>query len=81
LRRGGDAIRQRVRAVPGAGIEAWEADGDGFYDVQYPDGRTAARAHPFTDGQDRHRFGAFTPDAFIVRPPAATGLAASVRAR
>ena len=26
--------------VPGARIEVWESDEDGFYDVQYPDGRT-----------------------------------------
>src|SRR5690625_1852231 len=26
--------------VPGARIEVWEADEDGFYDVQYTDGRT-----------------------------------------
>ena len=33
------------KTVPGARIEVWEADDDGFYDVQYPDDRTAARAH------------------------------------
>ena len=66
MRRGGGAIRQRVRAVPGARIEAWEADGDGFYDVQYPDGRTAACTHPFTDGQGRYRFWAFTPTPYPI---------------
>jgi maleylacetate reductase len=29
--------------VPGARIEVWESDEDGFYDVQYPDGRTGGR--------------------------------------
>jgi hydroxyquinol 1,2-dioxygenase len=33
------------KPVAGARIEVWEADEDGFYDVQYDDGRTAARAH------------------------------------
>jgi maleylacetate reductase len=29
--------------VPAARIEVWESDEDGFYDVQYPDGRTGGR--------------------------------------
>ena len=29
--------------VPGARIEVWESDEDGFYDVQYPDGRVGGR--------------------------------------
>jgi maleylacetate reductase len=29
--------------VPGARIEVWESDEDGFYDVQYPDGRIGGR--------------------------------------
>ena len=37
--------RHRGHPVPGARIEVWEADEDGFYDVQYGDGRTAGRAH------------------------------------
>lgn len=34
--------------IPGATIEIWEADDDGFYDVQYPDGRTAGRGRTRT---------------------------------
>ena len=34
--------------VAGALIEVWEADADGFYDVQYGDKRTAARGHLFS---------------------------------
>lgn len=30
-------------AIPAALIDVWECDEDGFYDVQYPDGRTAGR--------------------------------------
>jgi len=47
--------------VPGARIEVWEADDDGFYDVQYDDGRTSARGHLFTDDQGRYAFWALTP--------------------
>ena len=32
--------------VPGARIEVWEADEDGFYDVQYDDDRIAGRGAP-----------------------------------
>ena len=34
--------------VAGARLEVWEADDDGFYDVQYDDDRTAARGHLFS---------------------------------
>lgn len=37
--------------VPGARIEVWEADDDGFYDVQYTDGRVAGRAHLQADDE------------------------------
>jgi protocatechuate 3,4-dioxygenase beta subunit len=37
------------RPVAGARIEVWEADDDGFYDVQYTDGRVAGRAHLHSD--------------------------------
>ncbi|MCT7291377.1 hydroxyquinol 1,2-dioxygenase [Rhodococcus sp. PAE-6] len=47
--------------VPNARIEVWECDEDGFYDVQYTDGRIAGRAHLFTDDQGAYRFWALTP--------------------
>lgn len=47
--------------VPGARIEVWECDEDGFYDVQYGDDRTAARGHLFADDEGNHRFWALTP--------------------
>ena len=37
------------KPVPARGIEVWEADEDGFYDVQYDDDRVAARGHLFAD--------------------------------
>lgn len=52
--------------IPGARIEVWEADADGYYDVQYPGDRTAARAHLFTDDQGRYRFWALTPTPYPV---------------
>lgn len=47
--------------VPGARIEVWECDEEGLYDVQYDDGRTAARAHLVSDEQGRYRFWGLTP--------------------
>ena len=52
--------------VPGARIEVWEADAAGFYDVQYDDGRTAARGHLFTDDQGRYRFWGLTPTPYPI---------------
>jgi hydroxyquinol 1,2-dioxygenase len=54
------------KPVPGARIEVWEADEDGFYDVQYGDGRTAARAHLFTGNQGDYRFWGLTPGAYPI---------------
>jgi hydroxyquinol 1,2-dioxygenase len=52
--------------VPGALIEAWEADQDGFYDVQYADGRLAARGHLTTDDHGGYRFWAITPTPYPI---------------
>ncbi|KUM81281.1 intradiol ring-cleavage dioxygenase [Streptomyces griseorubiginosus] len=52
--------------VPGARIEVWEADDDGFYDVQYADGRMACRAHLFSDAEGRYRFWAVTPTPYPI---------------
>jgi hydroxyquinol 1,2-dioxygenase len=66
--------------VPGALIEVWEADADGFYDVQYSDDRTAARGHLLSDEHGGYRFWALTPvpypiphDGPVGRLLAATG--------
>jgi hydroxyquinol 1,2-dioxygenase len=53
-------------AVTGARIEVWEADEDGFYDVQYTDDRTAGRAHLFTDEDGGYRFWAVTPTPYPI---------------
>ena len=52
--------------IPGARIEVWEADEDGFYDVQYTDGRTAARAHLFSDEDGNYRFWGLTPTPYPI---------------
>ncbi|MFT4286037.1 intradiol ring-cleavage dioxygenase [Nocardioides sp.] len=54
------------RPVPGARIEVWEADDDGFYDVQYDDGRTAARAHLFSDAEGRYALWGITPTPYPI---------------
>jgi hydroxyquinol 1,2-dioxygenase len=50
----------------GARIEVWEADEDGFYDVQYTDGRSAARAHLFSDDRGEYRFWGLTPTPYPI---------------
>ncbi|WP_260836637.1 intradiol ring-cleavage dioxygenase [Gordonia amarae] len=52
--------------LPGARIEVWEADDDGLYDVQYTDGRVAARAHLFTDDDGSYRFWGLTPTPYPI---------------
>ena len=54
------------RPVAGALIEVWEADADGFYDVQYADDRTAARGHLFSDALGGYRFWALTPTPYPI---------------
>jgi hydroxyquinol 1,2-dioxygenase len=52
--------------VPGARIEVWEADEDGFYDAQYADGRTAGRAHLYADAGGRYSFWGLTPTPYPI---------------
>jgi hydroxyquinol 1,2-dioxygenase len=54
------------RPVAGARIEVWEADEAGLYDVQYGDGRIAARAHLYSDGDGRYSFWAITPTPYPI---------------
>ncbi|MFI6424831.1 intradiol ring-cleavage dioxygenase [Promicromonospora sp. NPDC050880] len=69
------------KPVPGARIEVWEADEDGFYDVQYGDDRTAGRAHLFTDDDGGYRFWGVTPTPYPIPHDGPVGalLAASGR--
>jgi hydroxyquinol 1,2-dioxygenase len=52
--------------VRGARVEVWEADEAGLYDVQYNDGRTAARAHLFTGSEGQYAFWAITPTPYPI---------------
>ena len=52
--------------IPQARIEVWEADDDGFYDVQYSDGRTACRAHIYSDTEGRFQFWGLTPTPYPI---------------
>lgn len=52
--------------VPRARIEVWEADEDGYYDVQYSDSRVAGRAHLFADQQGRYNFWGLTPTPYPI---------------
>ena len=54
------------RPVPGARIEVWEADEDGFYDVQYTDQRVAGRAHLFADDHGKYAFWGLTPPPYPI---------------
>jgi hydroxyquinol 1,2-dioxygenase len=52
--------------VPGARLEVWEADEDGFYDVQYGDDRVAGRAHLFSNDAGAYHFWAITPTPYPI---------------
>jgi hydroxyquinol 1,2-dioxygenase len=54
------------RPLADARIEVWEADEDGFYDVQYSDDRVAGRAHLFSDAEGRFRFWGLTPTPYPI---------------
>lgn len=52
--------------IPGARIEVWEADDEGFYDVQYSDDRIAGRAHLFSDENGAYAFWGLTPTPYPI---------------
>jgi hydroxyquinol 1,2-dioxygenase len=52
--------------VPAARIEVWEADEDGYYDVQYPDGRVAGRAHLYSDRDGTYAFWGLKPTPYPI---------------
>jgi hydroxyquinol 1,2-dioxygenase len=52
--------------VPNARIEVWEADEDGFYDVQYEDQRVSGRAHLYSDEDGNYRFWGLTPTPYPI---------------
>jgi len=62
----GSVVDTSGKPVPGARVEVWEADEDGFYDVQYSDDRTAARAHFFVPEQGEFQFWGLTPTPYPI---------------
>jgi hydroxyquinol 1,2-dioxygenase len=54
------------RPISGARIEVWEADEDGFYDVQYTDARVGGRGHLFSADDGSFRFWAVTPTPYPI---------------
>jgi hydroxyquinol 1,2-dioxygenase len=52
--------------LPGARLEVWESDDEGFYDVQYDDARVAGRAHLFADEHGGYRFWALVPTPYPI---------------
>jgi hydroxyquinol 1,2-dioxygenase len=62
----GQVTDTRGYPVSGAVIEVWEADEDGFYDVQYSDGRTAGRARLIADREGRYGFWSVKPAPYPI---------------
>ncbi|WP_037363137.1 intradiol ring-cleavage dioxygenase [Amycolatopsis orientalis] len=54
------------KPVAGARIDVWEADEDGFYDVQYADGRSAGRAWLRTGPAGEYRFWSVLPAPYPI---------------
>jgi hydroxyquinol 1,2-dioxygenase len=52
--------------VAGARIDVWEADDDGFYDVQYGIDNTSGRAWLKSDDQGRYSFWAVRPAPYPI---------------
>lgn len=52
--------------MPNARIEVWEADEDGFYDVQYTDSRVAGRGHLFSGEDGGFAFWCTTPTPYPI---------------
>jgi hydroxyquinol 1,2-dioxygenase len=67
--------------VPGARIEVWESDEDGFYDVQYPDGRTGGRGWLLSAPDGEYRFWSVRPAPYPIPDDGPVGelLAAAAR--
>ena len=64
-------VSGRVRStdgssIAGARIEVWEADEDGLYDVQYDDGRTAARGWLRSGADGEYEFWSVRPAPYPI---------------
>jgi hydroxyquinol 1,2-dioxygenase len=54
------------KPLSGARIEVWEADDDGFYDVQYGDRHSAGRGHLFAADDGSYGFWGVTPTPYPI---------------
>ncbi|WP_394281559.1 intradiol ring-cleavage dioxygenase [Corynebacterium sp.] len=52
--------------IAGARIDVWEADEDGFYDVQYEDQKAAGRGWMRTNSEGRYGFWGLTPTPYPI---------------
>lgn len=52
--------------LPNARIEVWEADDEGFYDVQHSDGRVYGRAHLYSNENGEYSFWGLTPTPYPI---------------
>jgi hydroxyquinol 1,2-dioxygenase len=52
--------------IPGARIEVWEADDEGFYDLQYDGDATMGRAHLFSAADGSYRFWCVKPAPYPI---------------
>ncbi|MCG2621136.1 hydroxyquinol 1,2-dioxygenase [Arthrobacter sp. I2-34] len=62
----GTVRNTRGEAIPDARIEVWEADEDGFYDVQYDDHRVAGRAFLRSGADGEYAFWGLTPTPYPI---------------
>jgi len=63
----GRVLSTKGKPIPDARIEVWQADEDGFYDVQYEDlGVARGRGHLFSDEEGRFRFWSVRPEAYPI---------------
>lgn len=53
-------------SIPGARIEVWEADDDGFYDVQLDHGKLMGRAHMFSSETGEYDFWSVQPAPYPI---------------
>jgi protocatechuate 3,4-dioxygenase beta subunit len=54
------------RPLAGARVDVWEADDEGLYDVQRPDGQLRGRGHLFTDEAGGYGFWGITPTPYPI---------------
>jgi hydroxyquinol 1,2-dioxygenase len=62
----GRVTDQDGNPVAGARTDVWESDDEGFYDVQYDDGRTAGRGYLISDDDGGFRFWCVRPSPYPI---------------